>query len=72
MGFGDIAKMVVSTDEGKTWTVRGGANVSKEFRAFDEHVIIEKKDGSLQMFCRVGCKNSSEHKLLGQKRIHPD
>ena len=20
----------------------------------------------------VGCKNSSEHKLLGQKRIHPD
>ena len=52
----DSAKMVVSTDEGKTWTVRGGANVSKESRAYDEHVIIEKKDGSLQMFRRVNSK----------------
>lgn len=52
----DSAKMVVSTDEGKTWTVRGGANVSEEFRSFDEHVIIEKKDGSLQMFRRVRSK----------------
>ena len=30
------AQMVVSTDNGKTWTVRGGCNVPVEARQFDE------------------------------------
>ena len=41
------AKMVVSTDQGKMWTIRGACNIPAERRAFDEHMFIERKDGSL-------------------------
>jgi len=47
------AKMVVSSDEGKTWTVRGGCNVPKEVRAFDEHMLVERKDGSIWLLART-------------------
>lgn len=47
------ARMVVSTDEGKTWTVRGGCNVPKDDRAFDEHMFIERKDGSIWLLART-------------------
>lgn len=46
------ARMVVSTDEGQTWTVRGGCQVPPPMRAFDEHMIVERKDGSLWMLIR--------------------
>ena len=48
------ARMTVSTDGGKTWTLRGGANnpVVGE-RTFDEHMIVERKDGSLWMLIRT-------------------
>ena len=49
----DSAKMVVSTDQGKTWTIRGGCNVPAEVRAFDEHMLIERKDGSLWLLART-------------------
>ena len=39
------SKMVVSTDNGKTWSVRGGANMPREDRCFDEHMFVERKDG---------------------------
>lgn len=47
------ARMIVSVDEGKTWTIRGGCNVPRADRAFDEHMFIERKDGSLWLLART-------------------
>jgi predicted neuraminidase len=47
------ARMVVSTDRGKTWEVRGACNVPEDVRAFDEHMFIERKDGSLWLLART-------------------
>jgi predicted neuraminidase len=49
----DSAKMVVSTDRGKTWSVRGAANVPAQSRQFDEHMFVERRDGSLWMLVRT-------------------
>lgn len=45
-------QMYVSTDEGKTWELRGAARVPKETRGFEENMIVEKKDGTLWMVGR--------------------
>src|SRR5690606_23197295 len=37
----------------KTWSVRGACNVPKSERVFDEHMIVERKDGSLWMLVRT-------------------
>lgn len=47
------SKMVVSTDNGKTWSVRGGANMPREDRCFDEHMFVERKDGSIWCLSRA-------------------
>lgn len=47
------AQMVVSNDRGETWDVKGAASVPKEVRSFDEHMILERKDGSLWMLIRT-------------------
>ncbi len=47
------ARMVVSTDRGKTWTVRGAAHVPPPLRNYDEHSIVERGDGSLWMLVRI-------------------
>lgn len=47
------ARMVVSTDQGKTWHVRGACNVPEEVRTFDEHMIVERSDGNLWMLART-------------------
>lgn len=47
------SKMVVSEDAGKTWTVRGGATMPKEERCFDEHMFVERKEGSLWCLSRT-------------------
>lgn len=47
------AQMVVSSDKGKTWTVRGGCNVPVEARQFDEHMFVERADGSLWLLART-------------------
>ena len=47
------AKMVVSEDGGKTFTVRGGATMPKEDRLFDEHMFVERKDGSIGCLART-------------------
>ena len=47
------AKLVVSTDQGRTWVVRGGCNVPVADRAFDEHLVIERTDGSLWLLART-------------------
>lgn len=47
------AKMVISTDAGNSWTARGACNVPKEMRAFDEHMFVEKRDGTLWLLART-------------------
>ncbi len=47
------SKMVVSDNAGKTWTVRGGANMPKEERCFDEHLFVERKDGAIWCLSRT-------------------
>ena len=47
------ARVIVSTDRGKTWQLRGAADVPQKDRAFDEHMIVERKDGSLWMLVRT-------------------
>ena len=47
------AKMIVSTNKGKTWNERGAANVPNEVQTFDEHMIVEKNDGTLWMLIRT-------------------
>lgn len=49
----ESAKVVVSTDQGKTWSIRGGCDVPVADRIFDEHMIVEKKDKSLWMWIRT-------------------
>ncbi|MCY2973237.1 MAG: sialidase family protein [Planctomycetota bacterium] len=49
----ESAQMMVSNDQGKTWTLRGGCNVPKDVRQFDEHMFIERKDGSLWLLVRT-------------------
>jgi len=47
------ARMVVSTDRGQTWTLRGAAHVPVAARQFDEHMFVERRDGSLWMLVRT-------------------
>lgn len=47
------ARMVVSSDQGKTWSVRGGCNVPVAERNYDEHMFVERKDGSLWLLVRT-------------------
>ncbi len=47
------AQMMVSEDQGATWKVRGACNVPQKDRQFDEHMLIERKDGSLWMLART-------------------
>lgn len=47
------ARMIVSTDQGKKWALRGACNVPAAVRAFDEHMITERRDGSLWLLART-------------------
>lgn len=47
------AKMVVSTDKGQTWSIRGACHVPPDARAFDEHMFVERKDGALWLLVRT-------------------
>jgi predicted neuraminidase len=49
----ESAEIVVSTDAGKTWTRRGGCNVPQDVRQFDEHMVVERGDGSLWVLVRT-------------------
>ncbi len=46
-----MANVFASTDQGKTWTRRGG--VAFPGTDFDEHMIVELKDGRLWMLARA-------------------
>ena len=47
------ARMVVSTDHGLNWHVRGAVDVPEDVQSGDEHMIVERKDGSLWMLVRT-------------------
>ncbi|MGC9346718.1 MAG: sialidase family protein [Anaerolineae bacterium] len=47
------AGMVVSTDGGATWQERGAVDVPPEVRNHDEHMLVERQDGSLWMLVRT-------------------
>ncbi|MGC9326835.1 MAG: sialidase family protein, partial [Candidatus Hinthialibacter sp.] len=47
------AKVVVSTDGGQTWSIRGACHVPKDVRVFDEHMIVERNDQSLWLLLRT-------------------
>ena len=46
------ARAVASTDQGRTWTLRGGCQIPPEMRVFDEHMLVERRDGTLWMLAR--------------------
>ena len=46
-----MANVFASTDQGKTWKRRGG--VAFPGTDFDEHMIVERRDGSLWMLART-------------------
>ena len=43
----------ISTDQGKSFTLRGSALVPANVRTFDEHMVVERKDGSLWKLIRT-------------------
>lgn len=47
------AGMVVSTDDGATWNERGAVDVPPAVRDHDEHMLVERRDGSLWMWVRT-------------------
>jgi len=47
------AWVVSSTDSGRTFQLRGGGKVPMEDRCHNEHMIIEREDGSLWMLIRT-------------------
>jgi sialidase-1 len=47
-----MANVFASTDQGKTWSRRGG--VRYPLAQFDEHHVIERNDGTLWMTARTG------------------
>ncbi|MFA7173161.1 MAG: sialidase family protein [Kiritimatiellia bacterium] len=47
------AKMVVSSDNGKSWNIRGACNIPDKDQTFDEHMIVERQDGSLWLLART-------------------
>ena len=49
----ESAQVVVSTDAGTTWVVRGACDVPSAERDYDEHTLVERKDGSLWMLVRT-------------------
>lgn len=46
-------RVVASSDQGKTWHLRGRMNVPEDRRQCDEPMIVERKDGSLMQLVRT-------------------
>ncbi len=47
------ARVVASEDHGKSFHIRGACDVPEAERIYDEHMIVERKDGILWMLIRV-------------------
>ena len=48
-----FTNVIVSRDKGQTFEWLGGANVPAEERVWDEHMVVERQDGSLWMLVRT-------------------
>ncbi len=51
LGAERYSNVTVSADAGRTWALRGGADVPE--RQYDEHAVIERRDGTLWMLVRT-------------------
>jgi len=54
-----MAHLFVSTDKGRTWTRRGGVLFPKS--NFDEHMVVELRDGRLWMLARTSDGIAESH-----------
>ncbi|MCB1209651.1 MAG: exo-alpha-sialidase [Verrucomicrobiales bacterium] len=63
-----MANVFASTDQGKTWTRRGGVAFPRT--DFDEHTIVERKDGSLWMLALLG-RHQREHLRRPRSHLEP-
>jgi hypothetical protein len=59
----DGARVVVSSDQGQSWNIRGAVHVPEEVWHWDEHMVVERGDGSLWMLVRTtyGIGESTSH-----------
>jgi len=48
-----------STDGGRTFVRRGGATLPQDIRLYDEHTILERKDGTLVSYIRTGVRHGN-------------
>lgn len=47
------ATLWVSRDRGESWAQQGACDVPPEVRTYDEHMVVERRDGSLWMLVRT-------------------
>lgn len=63
------SNVTCSTDQGRTWRLLGGADVPE--RQFDEHMVVERRDGSLWMLVRTGYGIGESASLDGGRTWSP-
>ena len=49
----ESARVMCSTDKGETWSLLGAASVPKDDRNCEEHMLVERKNGTLWMLVRT-------------------
>ena len=61
-----VMSVYASTDKGRSLTLLGRSFVPEQDRCYPEHMIVERKDGSLLAICRTGYSldGSTRHPLL--------
>ena len=47
------AKIVISSDQGTNWTLRGACNIPSSARNCDEHMFIERTNGNIWLLART-------------------
>ncbi|HBJ37050.1 MAG TPA: exo-alpha-sialidase [Planctomycetaceae bacterium] len=47
------ARVIQSSDQGENWELLGACHVPEKDRQFDEHMVVERQDGSLWMLVRT-------------------
>lgn len=55
------ARVYVSKDGGRSWSMRGGARVAANARIFDEHVIVEMGGGRMDCYIRTAIGIAVSH-----------
>lgn len=58
------ARLVISSDGGRTFSrPEHGASIPAQFRTFDEHSVVQMKDGAFRIWARAkgGCRTAATH-----------